>query len=1248
MKWVDGTDLVQWADRIDSRSLLPEVVRRLIMGTVETLQRIEFRSGEGVQQQGWDGYVETPTGNEKVPQGISCWELGASLDARTKANDDYATRTKTPLGVDPATATYFFVTPRRWAGKTAWAREKIATGTWRDVRVYDADDLEAWLMQAPAVGAWLARQIDKYPPHVHSLDDFWNEFINSTNPPLTDKLILAGRATEQERTTNWLRQPASILQVQADTTAEALAFVAACIVQLPQAEQDTQRSRTLLTGDVETLRALSVTRAPMTILYDGTTIAPTTIAVQRGHHVVIPMLPGHAPLANEVVLPHASRDAFTQALKAAGHSEEQAFALARETGQRISALQRRFAVARPVSPAWAQPPHVHDLIGMLFGGSWNDQRQADREILTELTGKPYDQVGTQATVWSQCEDPPLRRAGNIFAFTAVRDAWEQVGSFVTRDALQRFRTIAERVLSLDDPRLTLSPNERWLAGIRGQEPLHSSELREGLAKSLVFLSIFGEKNVIPHRAQDTASLVVRAVLAPGVAWTRWYSVTDVLRLLAEAAPEEFLSGLQAQLTPTAPDIVHLFNEEGGGFSHSKHTQLLWALESLAWYPTYLSPVTLLLGRLASLDPGGRLQNRPINSLRGIFLLWHPNTSATLSQRMQALDVLLAREQEVAWDLLAKLQPKSFDVGTVTAKPQWRDVMTVPRVTVGERFQGMTQLLDRTLILGDLDPDRLALLVKDCPSWPNASRERLVTQLDKFADATTSPEGRALVWAALRELVNNHRAHPKAEWVLPETAITPVARVQQRLEPTSAIDRYSWLFDDWWPNLGEARTDHTALEAALSRTRCDAIKDVLRADGHAGLIQLARSVKHPGFVGRDAAELIQQEAEQQALLLVTLASTNPPDRILARLLVTRWEERGGKDWVERMLRSPLTDAIERSTSFFLGLAFSRATWTRAAAFSKETEDSYWREAHVWLPQGSSLDDLCYALDHLVDGGRGFDALHLVSMHLELAPAALLIRILDAIRDLLMNAPTPVAQHFGFDLEHVFERLTTIASDPHAIARLEWFFLPLLNHMHQPRTLTLHHQLARDPALFEEVICAPHSQNGDEGSEASEQQAARARVAYELLSSWHILPGSRADGSIDATALAAWVDDARARFKARDREALGDQHIGQALSNAPTGADGIWPHPAVRDTIERLAARHLEAGITNGVYNGRGTCCKAPGEGGKQEREIAERYRKDANALAIKHPQTAGMLRRLAENYERDAQGEDIRAQQEDSE
>ena len=102
----------------------------------------------------------------------------------------------------------------------------------------------------------------------------------------------------------------------------------------------------------------------------------------------------------------------------------------------------------------------------------------------------------------------------------------------------------------------------------------------------------------------------------------------------------------------------------------------------------------------------------------------------------------------------------------------------------------------------------------------------------------------------------------------------------------------------------------------------------------------------------------------------------------------------------------------------------------------------------------------------------------------------------------------------------------------------------------------------------------------------------------------------------------------------------------LAYAPAGTDAIWPHPAVREVIDRLASANLESGIASGVYNSRGVVTKSPYEGGAQERAIAARYRGYADALAITNPQTAGLLRRIAEDYERDAQREDDRAEQRD--
>ena len=83
--------------------------------------------------------------------------------------------------------------------------EKKKEKFWRDVKVYDARDLEEWLEQTPAVGAWLAKHIEKYPQqNVYTLEEWWHEWTLVTRPPLPPELVLAGRDEQIEKVKKWL------------------------------------------------------------------------------------------------------------------------------------------------------------------------------------------------------------------------------------------------------------------------------------------------------------------------------------------------------------------------------------------------------------------------------------------------------------------------------------------------------------------------------------------------------------------------------------------------------------------------------------------------------------------------------------------------------------------------------------------------------------------------------------------------------------------------------------------------------------------------------------------------------------------------------------------------------------------------------------------------------------------------------------------------------------------------------------
>ena len=108
-------------------------------------------------------------------------------------------------------------------------------------------------------------------------------------------------------------------------------------------------------------------------------------------------------------------------------------------------------------------------------------------------------------------------------------------------------------------------------------------------------------------------------------------------LISEASPSAFFKFVEQSLSEKEPKIMSMFEEVDTLMSPtSYHTGLLWALEKLAWFPDFLTRVTIILGHLAKLDPGGHLANRPLNSLRHIFLPCAPQTNANLEYRFNAL------------------------------------------------------------------------------------------------------------------------------------------------------------------------------------------------------------------------------------------------------------------------------------------------------------------------------------------------------------------------------------------------------------------------------------------------------------------------------------------------------------------------------------------------------------------------------------------------------------------------------------
>ena len=103
----------------------------------------------------------------------------------------------------------------------------------------------------------------------------------------------------------------------------------------------------------------------------------------------------------------------------------------------------------------------------------------------------------------------------------------------------------------------------------------------------------------------------------------------------------------------------------------------------------------------------------------------------------------------------------------------------------------------------------------------------------------------------------------------------------------------------------------------------------------------------------------------------------------------------------------------------------------------------------------------------------------------------------------------------------------------------------------------------------------------------------------------------------------------------RSTIGDYFIGNLLANSPYGADEVWPCEAVRKLLELPLSQHVGDGFVAGKINLRGVTTRAVFAGGDQERILASKYRRQAEAITSKWPQTANLLRHIAGVYQEQA-------------
>lgn len=1238
-------DLRRFTGMTSSREVLPELVKQLIYASCSVCE-CRIPGIDDTNQHGLDGLVVTEGGCAPfVPDRESWWETSNEKAVQKKADRVIADRASMSAE-EKGRAIFVFATFRPWSeiSQRKWKKKHVGLG-FRGIEIVDATQFADWLMQRPAVARWLLvtmGEVGKVSA-LRCVNEHWQELQSGrllSDPEIPPQFFLRGRTAAADAVTELFLGKRRFVWLGVENGRDAQDFVAAVVASQAGETRRSWSARCLFVDGVDEWAAMTRLRTPH-VLVAGEQLDLEERedlrrqATQAGHAIVVPMRSGGSGESIVQLLPPTARH-VEDALVQGGWPRPRVEQLLGDGFSSLSVLKRRMA-GEPDYPAYAVWDFRRELgLAGLLGG-WQEAYDQDVGVVAEVIGMRFDEWRGRVAPLIPRPGAPLILRDRSWRMHARGEAWHALGSALVDDDLLRFEKAACQVLGETDPTIDLPKEERWMASVHGKKRAFSELLRRGMAETLALLGCRAKALSAASQgcAEQVASRVVSTLLH-GADWPRWMSVHDLLPMLAEASPGGFLSALEAALSkPPESPFAKLFEQEGSGFmGHNYVTGLLWALETLAWHPSYFGRSIAALVALASIDPGGQSGNRPANSLAKIFLPWFPQTTAPLKARLAAIRAAAKKHGPVAWGLITKLLPEFGGASSGARKPAWRaDLMADWREDVSHAFycEQVGAYLGIAVEMAAENPTRLAELLDRLPEMAVEQREVLLGQL--LPALQDKPEVTVLpVWEALRALAAKHRSFSEAAWVMPEEAIAKVEAAAAAIQPKDTALRHRRLFGGLSP-LEDGELDFEELERRTADRRRKALEEILAGQGFDRVLAMIAEVKESRFLGESLGRLDRRVDDGKILPRMLEQGTDSERAFAAAFVRARWQQAQWA-WVEALPMSAWTP--HQKALLLACLPFTSEVWQRAESILANDSAEYWRVVSPW-PWGK--DELEQAAELFLQHGRPLAALAFCGaaarqdkpMCYEVA-----MRTLEAC----LRASESTDRFDPSMAQAIFAWLQKQDGvDQMALSMLEWGYLGVLDRFHGPGPKALEARIASDPALFCEALRLVYYSEDELADDAlgapkPEDDRRAGEAAARLLRGMVAIPGMSQDGTFDGSEFKAWLHEVRRIAAGTGHLAAAFIQVGQLIGRAATSSDWMVKMPALAEELDAEDAGRMRLNFRCQLVNNRGVFSPSSG---REEAALAKNYSSQADQAEL-HGwlQVATTLRGLAESYERDAE------------
>lgn len=956
--------------------------------------------------------------------------------------------------------------------------------------------------------------------------------------------------------------------------------------------------------------------------------------------------PGRDPL----VLRLRTRGTIRNALRRAGADEDRIQKLMASTHGLFVPLMRQLIRGGSYAvPAWVSALDEKTKMTALLAESWVEEVPGDRQVVEQLYGGTYEEFLTNLRPGLNAEEPLICRyksgSGTRYYLAGVEDAWERIDP--EKDEI-RWRTFLEaflQVFTTEERLFAYDREELWTAQLKGERYNYSETLRRGLLRALIMrVSYEGMAGSTGEQAR------VDGVIGKVFDWInsaeRWKEISRFFSEFCEISPDVVMSRVERELTKSSGLLEMMQIRPANILERNDAVQIVFGMGSFMLQERYASRAMRWFTKLDQKIPAEKTSD-----LDGVFekvlCPWYHFSAFNTVEKKTAAAGILLEKSENAWDRIFKSLPfrQPTVVGTFTA-PRYREHVEIGSASQQEMLETVYTYIDMLTAHTAGNPERWTNLLHVSFEFPEEQRSILFMKLEKELPVL-SDIVRMKIKNSIRREISKHRQFVNSSWAAEEKVLSEYEALFGKIILSNPEYEYVYLFsqksrdillhpvpygEDGFFEKNEELINQSVQEGIedFQKRELDLheLAEACAKDGATNTLgsAIAKYWKPFAYSGEICAILFAvQKSGKMAVQYIWECSERDPSVVESLL-----DEAESSDIYNDEILLELYKVEARCCPL-------QNRIPRIQNAHEKYKREFWGQAFISFPGRES-----WALQECKQFGTVESFLELLYFSYEQKSVGKeeLYNYLDGVEEMRYTTVNDSTGYLLGELLKPVQEMVIGTDDNRAmrIAQIEMVFNVVLG---WDKMKCFRYYLQKSPELYLQMVEILYYEDDTPSNKRTQDESSRVSNVYNLFSVAQFCPGEN-NGAVPKENLFRWVEAFQTGLRNIRRESLFGSLLGRVLANSPIGQDGYEPAEAVRDAIERWPSEDLIRSYRTATYNKRGVFTVTGGDG---ERQLAERYRRNAEYLNLKWPQTAQIYYGLCQIYLHEAESERSEAEHE---